>query len=232
MILNILFSMLFLYLFSCLFVFIDNKVDDLYYLIKRKFNKKKKKQSYKSVDEITHGLKNGWLRDKYLYVYRFFLHIKNFPQDFYLESKWFIQRGKRGWSDKDSWSIDWWLVQILPEILIRLKKRKYGIPTKCFSSAQSQIKKGGDYTKQEEQRAKNKWNKILNSIINTFITAGHICNNHWIYCPTKDYYKKENKELRKTQGKLDFIYIMSYKECKQYEEGWKNFQDYFFDLWD
>ena len=53
--------------------------------------------------------------------------IYNTIEDFFLEIKWFIQRGQRGWSDRDSWSIDWWLSEIMPSILIKLKNSKAGI---------------------------------------------------------------------------------------------------------
>ncbi len=36
--------------------------------------------------------------------------------------KWFIQRGRRGWADCDSWDIDYYLVKIIPPMLDRLKR--------------------------------------------------------------------------------------------------------------
>lgn len=46
----------------------------------------------------------------------------------YDEVKWFIQRGYRGYSDRDTWSIDWYLCTWMPEALATLKKRKIGHP--------------------------------------------------------------------------------------------------------
>ena len=37
------------------------------------------------------------------------------------EISWMIQRAKRGWSDYDAWGIDWYLCEILPPMLERLK---------------------------------------------------------------------------------------------------------------
>ena len=39
------------------------------------------------------------------------LFIDN-PRDFKNNIKWFIQRGKRGYSDRDLWSFDWYLAEI------------------------------------------------------------------------------------------------------------------------
>lgn len=169
--------------------------------------------------------KMNWLR---WIVY----NLSDVPKDMYNEIKWFIQRGRRGWSDRDSWSIDWWLSEIMPSILMRLKNNKQGIPSSCFSSSKSRLKKNDEPTKAEWKRAEKRWNKILRSIIDMFKTSKWMLEDHWIYCKTKDYYKKENKDLRNRMAQLDFTYIMSYKECKLYEEGWKNFQTYFHDLWD
>ena len=41
--------------------------------------------------------------------------------DFFLEAKWFIQRGRRGYSDRDAWGICEFLAEILPPMLERLK---------------------------------------------------------------------------------------------------------------
>lgn len=55
---------------------------------------------------------------------RFVRRIENIPR----EVCWFIQRGLRGWADCDTWSIDWYLNRIMPEMLERLAERKIGAP--------------------------------------------------------------------------------------------------------
>lgn len=35
--------------------------------------------------------------------------------------KWFIQRGKRGWADCDTWSLDWYLSEWMPKAIRHLK---------------------------------------------------------------------------------------------------------------
>lgn len=48
--------------------------------------------------------------------------------DLFLEAKWFTQRGMRGYSDRDTWSIDYYLCSWMPQALTTLKKRKIGHP--------------------------------------------------------------------------------------------------------
>jgi len=43
------------------------------------------------------------------------------------EISWMIQRAKRGWSDRDAWGINYYLCEILPPMLERLKD-SYGCP--------------------------------------------------------------------------------------------------------
>lgn len=47
---------------------------------------------------------------------------------YYREIKYFIQRGYRGYSDRDNWSVDGFLLQILPPMLKNLRKNTYGHP--------------------------------------------------------------------------------------------------------
>lgn len=220
---NILLATIILYLFSCLFVFIDDRIDDLYYFIKGKIIKNKE-----TTREWSPFQKNSWLRDKYLYIYRFFLHIQEFPFDFYLETKWFIQRGIRGYSDRDCWGIDYYLADIMPKMIRELKKNKHGIPSSMFSK-NARLNKYNDYTKQEYKRAEKRWENTLNTIIKTFETAKKIQNSNLIYYSTNVY--KSNTQLIKKLKENNFK-VMTFKECKEFEKGLDLFKDNFFLLWD
>lgn len=59
------------------------------------------------------------------YAYRPHKYIR----DLFLEAKWFIQRGMRGYSDRDTWSIDGYLCSWMPQALTTLRKRRIGHPT-------------------------------------------------------------------------------------------------------
>ena len=63
------------------------------------------------------------------------------------EIKWFYQRGTRGYSEKDTWSIDWYILKIMIPMLQNLRDTHHGVP--------------GELTDEE-------WIKILNDIIEGF----------------------------------------------------------------
>ena len=47
-------------------------------------------------------------------------------------TKFFIQRGRRGWSDQDAWSIDYWLVDNLIPMLKRIRYDRTGTPMNFY----------------------------------------------------------------------------------------------------
>jgi hypothetical protein len=44
------------------------------------------------------------------------------------EIKWFCQRGRRGYSDCDVWSFDWYLAEVISKGCKQLAKEKHGYP--------------------------------------------------------------------------------------------------------
>jgi hypothetical protein len=68
----------------------------------------------------------GW-NYKYLILHPW----KIFTESYY-RTKWFLQRGWRGYSDRDNWSIDSFLNNILPEMLRNLKNG-HGYPVDMLS---------------------------------------------------------------------------------------------------
>lgn len=51
--------------------------------------------------------------------------------DFLRQIKYFIQRGRRGWSDQDAWSIHGYLSEVMPPMLRKLKGG-IGCPSEFF----------------------------------------------------------------------------------------------------
>ena len=60
----------------------------------------------------------GWYNwaANFPHPHRYFIHLN-------LPGKWFIQRGVRGYSDQDVWSIDMFLASIMPKMLRQLRGR-------------------------------------------------------------------------------------------------------------
>lgn len=63
----------------------------------------------------------------YNYAY-FLIRPDKYVRDLYHEAKYFLQRGYRGYSDRDVWSVDWFLTGIMPKMLRQLKKTTHGAP--------------------------------------------------------------------------------------------------------
>ena len=149
-------------------------------------------------DKFIMSSKMNWLR---WLIY----NLPDLPKDCYNKIKWFIQRGKRGYSDFDLQDFSWYMANMIKSVAINLQKTDYGMPSDCT----------------EEE-----WNEILNKIAITFHTAELINNSNYLYLPTDDYnfidYIK-TKESMKDVG----LFVMSYDDCQRYEKGWKLFQKYF-----
>lgn len=104
-----------------------------------------------------------WWRDNWLYRWQTQIQdwfeenilwrierIIDIPKDFYREIKYFIQRGRKGYCDRDLWGIDEWLSDILPKAIREFKKHNYGYPG------------------YGEAKTPKQWNKILSEIANGF----------------------------------------------------------------
>ena len=50
-------------------------------------------------------------------------------KEWHQELKYRRQRAKRGWSVKDTWSIDYWFLDVMPKMLEYLKEHHIGFPS-------------------------------------------------------------------------------------------------------
>jgi hypothetical protein len=99
----------------------------------------------------------------------------------YDRAKWFIQRGYRGYSDRDTWSIDWYLCEWMPAALATLKKRKIGHP---FGESQKS------------------WRAKIDRMINAFVLARKIQNY--------DYKTTEEMQTAMKQFRKDFNLVKTH----------------------
>lgn len=71
----------------------------------------------------------------YLFFYRlWFNHIATWPS----EVKYFMQRGRRGFSDRDLWGINFYLSDIIPKMLRKLADNHFGCPVDFFDESRKQ----------------------------------------------------------------------------------------------
>jgi hypothetical protein len=62
--------------------------------------------------------------------------------------KWFIQRGKRGWSDRDAWNADMYLAGMIADIMQHLIDKGVGVPM-IYSAPDDDINKMSERMKQD-----------------------------------------------------------------------------------
>ena len=91
--------------------------------------------------------------------------------------KYFIQRGKRGYSDRDVWSVDCYLATIIPPMLRDVAKYSIGHPANLrnFDEWKEILHRIADgfekYAEDEIEMAlenKKEWNKIKREFIKWF----------------------------------------------------------------
>jgi hypothetical protein len=145
----------------------------------------------------------------YEIVYRFPNRVSRIPK----EIKWFIQRGKRGWSDCDVWNFYSFHSKMCKEALLHLKKHKMGYPAHLQESGYSDT--------DNEKR----WNAILEKIICAFESAEQIgdMNLYMYYKDMPDMTEFSKKHEVKIQTKEEYEAMM---------DGFKLFFEHYWNLWD
>ena len=111
-------------------------------------------------------------------------------------TKFFIPRGRRGWSDQDAWSIDYWLVDNLIPMLKRLKNDSRGTPMSMFRKKDG-VDKDGNPTDRASRLADQRWDDMLGEIIYGLKCAKALQELNYDY---KDENKTKllNKRVEKT----------------------------------
>jgi hypothetical protein len=157
------------------------------------------------------------------------------PGDTYDNIKYFIQRGKRGYSDRDVWGLQHYLDEVLIDSLKSLKGQLHGYP--C-----GQLNVQSIQTDDKEEPGMTEWKRIIGEIIWTFEVINKVNNHEW-YLITDERSRKRMEKFVKSMNAPDpetlfpeipqsTYYLMTKEECKRYKQGWKYFQQYYFDLWD
>ena len=146
-----------------------------------------------------------FLSDLYYRVCRF---VERIP----LNVRTFIQRGKNGWGVEDTWGFDYYLTKVISEGVHNLKEHIHGWP--------------GDLTE-------GQWIDILNKITYTFELAKRMSEDNLYIIKDKKVRDKWEKFLVGHRKKFKCRdRCMTNKEIREYEEGWRLFKEYFYNLWD
>ena len=122
--------------------------------------------------------------------------------------RWAWQRVFRGWDDRIVWSVDYYLANMIPKWLKVSKEVKCGIPAQCFDKDDWDDEKC-EYINGAEEKALDKWNNILDKMI-----EGFAC-----------YYEIENKGIYSDNPRYQEL-------IDKFDEGFELFHEHFGSLWD
>lgn len=158
------------------------------------------------------------------------------PMDTYRAIKWFIQRGKRGYSDNDIWGFYDYLAEIISKGANELERQVHGVPGELAEKFKDKDDPNGI------DNAIVEWKRILREIAWTFEAVCKINSHDWVMIfdersrnkYTKFYNKLNLNEEEDAlfEGVKFHYHVMTKEECVRYKNGWKLFQKYYFNLWD
>ena len=137
----------------------------------------------------------------YSYNWRYpFNALKLFFSDFCRDIKWFFQRGTKGYANSDVWVLCDYYLDIFIGGLSHLKENLSGYPTNL---------------------TEEKWNEILQKMIDGFKRVKYIENDEWF--EIEDIDEKDFMESWKKYEK---------EKNKVFKDTMKLFTKYFFSFWD
>jgi hypothetical protein len=112
-----------------------------------------------------------WYTLAYWAVRRGIRHVYEFPSDAYYNVKWFFQRGIRGWANRDTWSIDYYLNTWMPDALRHMKAHKHGVSFAFFPEGPEYIDESGNPTDEAFKLAEARYDEVMNKMIGGFEAA-------------------------------------------------------------
>jgi len=167
-----------------------------------------------------------WYTDAYWAAYRFFHNTAIFhPARICREIKWFVQRGRRGWADRDTWSLDWYLNGWMPDALRYLKEHKHGTPMSVFPTEACYIAPDGNPTDAAHDIAARRWDEILGKIIAGFEASRRI--NDGLYEDELGPYPSRGSASRIAATRL-----LEERDEKTRLEGFALFAEHYHSFWD
>ena len=141
---------------------------------------------------------NGWFGYNPTYVLR---HPWIIIRSIHSHIKWAWQRVFNGYDERIAWNIDSYLAEMIPKWIKELKNGNISVPSHLYPEGV------GTGNKDRDKFIEEKWNNILDEIIEGFNTYEEICYS--------EYGTEESKIL-----------------LAKFDNGFDLFQKYFMNLWD
>ena len=170
------------------------------------------KDMFKSFDEefkrkhpVSYWVDNSIFRGKGLFGYAphySLTHPFVILSDFADEVKFAWQRVFRGWDDRAVWSIDFWLDDIMPDMLMKLKSESKGLPHFAFEGMDSD--ENGNYSDEQYSQAIIVWKNEIDKMANGFIASKM---KEDVEFKTKKQYDAEMEKLEtlRVEGMTSFV---------------------------
>ncbi len=107
------------------------------------------------------------------------------------------QRIKYGYCDRDVWSIDWWFLNVVPNMLEDLKEMAHGYPSP-LEDTESKLISGTSASEEADEKGMQQWRDILSEMIYLFREANEdTCTRK---NPYDEEYHKAHEEFTKKYG--------------------------------
>lgn len=162
------------------------------------------------------------IKEIYYWFYRTWKYkIKYFPS----EVKWFIQRGRRGYADCDTWSFDHYLSKVIASGLRDLGTRCYGCPDKYFDSE-----------KKDDECWK--WREKLHSIASVFekypveIDVPGYENRKYEFVDSGNGYSTMKATPEVTEEEMEQYRKMCDEKHQEFLKAFDELRDHWGNLWD
>lgn len=158
------------------------------------------------------------MKNIYYAIKRFFDRISDIPR----ELKWFYQRGKKGYSDRDCWSFDNYLAEVIAGGLKELAKHSHGCPDDF-------------YKEYADEDGCQKWIDFLNKVANGFEeynkdSLDELYKDRKLIMEKGPFRFKFEPEV--TEKDWEEFAIKEKEKAKRFEENFQLFIKYFGAYWD
>ena len=183
---------------------------------------------------------DSWYSRVYWAIYRYFNYSPwGSPRRIYNETKFILQRARRGWADSDTWSLDGYLDSWMPAALRHLKEHKHGVPASMFVPEDSIV--GGDWQGNPSEegmvRAEARWDAIMDKMIEAFEASKRMSEG--IYeAELGDYPMGRPSGVSidaweaVKESRFAAIRLLTERDQKIFEEGMALFVTHYHSLWD
>ena len=157
------------------------------------------------------------------------------PRTYYYYVKYKIQRANRGWANCDTWSLDNYLAEWLPDALRHLKKHKHGIPCGMFTDADHGP--DGNATDEGMINAEKRWDDVMDKMIDAFVAYNRMTDGLYEdelgpYPLREDFWENINNPSEEERVRFNKSQELTKRDEKIFEEGAELFIRHFGSLWD